>query len=124
MKRSGVQSQATGNSIGIKARKCRYHILTNRNRFFLNHVLIIVLEKAAGNIFRLVVYHDGQFLKDLVYYSLRGAKIAFIKYFKNRAYSEKVEAVLSETEGDLNQLSPPLPQLTQLRLFQNSKKKV
>ena len=124
MKRSGVQIQDTINSKSINARNCRYHILTNRNRFFLNHVLIIVLEKAAGNIFRLVVYHDGQFLKDLVYYSLRGAKIAFIKYFKNRAYSEKVEAKWRETDGDLNELSPTLPQLTQLRLFQNSKKKV
>jgi hypothetical protein len=70
-----------------------------------------------------VVYHDGQFLKDLVYLSLRGAKIAFIKYFKNRAYSRNVEAKWIETEGNLNELSPPLPQLNSLRLFQSSEKK-
>ena len=110
----GFQSQAVGNVNGINAGKFKCHILINRCHFFLNHALILVLDKNDGQIFRLVVYHNGKFLTDLVYYSLRGAKIAFIKDFKDRAYSDDVKAQWSETEVDLNKLSPPFPQLTPL----------
>ena len=123
MRRSGDQTQATGDGSVINAGKCHYHILISRNHFYLNHALILVLEKKGGQIYRLVVYHNGQFLKDILYLSLRGAKIAFKKYFKKRAYSEEVEAEWSETDGDLNELSPPLPQLPSLKLFESSEKK-
>lgn len=123
MGHSGAQSQTTIDGTGINAGKCHYHILNNRNHFSLQHALIIVLEKTVGEIFRLVVYHNEKFSTDLVYYTLKGAKIAFKKYFKKRAYKEELKAEWSETDGDLNELSHPLPQLPSLKLFESSEKK-
>ena len=116
MGQSVSQTQSTGDSTGINAKKCSYHLLLNRNHFCLHHALILVLETKRGVVYRLVVYHNGELLTDLVYPSLRGAKIAFKKFHKNRAYSQEVEAEWDEIEGYLNLLSPPFPQLPSLSI--------
>ena len=124
MEHSGAQNQdthaTTGTGTAGLTGEVTYHILSNRVHFFLDHALIIVYNRDVGTIYRLVVFHKGEFLTDLVYYSLRGAKIAFIKFHLRRAYKEGIVAHWSDEEdGDLNRLDkpslPPLPPLPYLK---------
>ena len=116
MGQSVGQWQSTGDGFGINAKKCSYHLLLNRNQFYLHHALILVTETNRGVVYRLVVYHNGELLTDLVYTSLRGAKIAFKKFYKNWAYSQEVEAQWHEIKGYLNLLYPLFPQLPSLSI--------
>ena len=98
---------------GEHRQKYNYYLLTNRKHFFLNQALIVVLGREKTKRFRLIVYNDGKFLTDEHYKSIRGAKIAFTKYFKDRAYAESVIPLWEYVkDGDPAKLNPPLPPLT------------
>ncbi len=63
--------------------------LINSVLFFLPYVLVIKEEEKT---FRLVVARDDQIMMDQRYKTLRGARIAFSKLFKDYRYSNKIKA--------------------------------
>jgi hypothetical protein len=67
--------------------------LLNSIYYFLDCVFIII----SGKDYRLVILHHDQVVMDVNYNSLRGAKIAFAKYFGERAWAEKVQSQWSHT---------------------------
>jgi len=62
-------------------------LLTNSVYYFLEFVFILI-EKGT---FRLVVLHKNRPLTDYRYKSLKGAKIAFTKYYGKKRWRENVE---------------------------------
>lgn len=62
----------------------RITTLMNSNHFFIHLAIIIELEK--GIEYRLLVIHPNGVILDKIYPSIRGAKIAFSKYFSIRHY--------------------------------------
>jgi len=56
--------------------------------YFLHYVFIV----KEGERFRLVVIHNRRVLTDQRYESLRGARIAFSKYYEYKAWKEDVKA--------------------------------
>lgn len=106
MGHSGDQSQVKINGTGINARKWHYHILTNRNCFYIQHALILFV----GRQYRLIVYHGEKVLIDKTYKTLRGPKIAFSKLYRKRAFNDSIIPRWSkEIPGDLKALDPQLP---------------
>ncbi|MGD2088016.1 MAG: hypothetical protein PVH61_17690 [Candidatus Aminicenantes bacterium] len=67
--------------------------LLNSIYYFLDYVFIIISETG----YRLVILHHDQVIMDVHYHSLRGAKIAFAKYFGERAWAEEVQPQWSHT---------------------------
>jgi hypothetical protein len=67
--------------------------LLNSIYYFLDFVFVIISEKG----YRLVILHQDQVIMDVHYNSLRGAKIAFAKYFGERAWAEEVQSQWSHT---------------------------
>lgn len=67
--------------------------LLNSIYYFLECVFIII----SKNDYRLVILHHDQVIMDVHYNSLRGAKIAFAKYFGERAWAEDVQSQWSHT---------------------------
>lgn len=79
--------------------------LLNSIYYFLDCVFIIISEKD----YRLVIFHHDQVVMDVHYNSLRGAKIAFAKYFGERAWAEEVQSQWSHTyQPDYDWLSEKL----------------
>ena len=66
-------------------------LLNNQVHYFIETVFII----CEKQLYRLIAVHHDRLLFDRTYPSLRGAKIAFHKFFKVRAYREKVKAYWS-----------------------------
>ncbi len=62
--------------------------LLNSIYYFLDCVFIIITEPD----YRLVILHHDQVIMDVHYKTLRGAKIAFAKYFGERAWAEEVQS--------------------------------
>lgn len=67
--------------------------LLNSIYYFLDCVFILISEKD----YRLVILHHDQVIMDVHYNTLRGAKIAFAKYFGERAWAEEVQSQWSHT---------------------------
>jgi hypothetical protein len=67
--------------------------LLNSIYYFLDCVFIIISETD----YRLVILHHDQVIMDVHYNSLRGAKIAFAKYFGERAWAEEVQSQWTHT---------------------------
>jgi hypothetical protein len=63
-------------------------MLINSAHYFIQCVFIL----KAKNKYRLVVLHNGKVLADSYYNTVRGCKIAFIKRFKEKAWSEEIKA--------------------------------
>ena len=106
MEHSGAQSQVKINDTGINARKWHYHILTNRNCFYIHHALILFADKQ----YRLIVCHDEKVLIDKTYNTIRGSKIAFSKLYRKRSFDDSIIPSWSKgIPGDLKKLDPPLP---------------
>jgi hypothetical protein len=63
-------------------------LLINSVHFFLHSVFILCQE----NIYRLVVLHNNHLLIDRHYNTMRGARIAFQKLFKHKAWQEGVKS--------------------------------
>jgi hypothetical protein len=61
--------------------------LLNSIQFYLECSFIVFLDKG----YRLVIIHSGRVLMDAHYNTLRGAKIAFTKYFGRRAWQEDIK---------------------------------
>ena len=113
---SGDQDRATTAfryKQAVRSKNYIYHILVNRKHFYLNHAIILIIEKEIKKLYRLVVSHNNQLLTDRFYPSLRGAKIAFKKLHGEKGYKENLQAIWSEIKegGDLSLLDPPLPPL-------------
>ena len=119
MGHSGDQSGAAYSKQAVSNTPHKYHILINRKHFYLNHALILVLKKGNKNLYRLVVYHNKQYLTDRLDPNLKGAKISFAKLHYRRAFNKNIKAIWSEIEkgGDINRLVPPLPPLPPLKLL-------
>ena len=66
--------------------------LQNYIYYFQDCVFIIISEKD----YRLVILHHDQVIMDVHYNSLRGAKIAFAKFFGERAWAEDVQSQWSD----------------------------
>lgn len=66
----------------------RLFILINPAYYFLECVYILYKK----GYYRLVVLHNSRVLTDRNYRTLRGAKIAFQKIYKNKAWKEGVKA--------------------------------
>ena len=62
--------------------------LTNSRRYFLGYVFIVFEEESC----RLVVYRKGKIVTDENYKTMKGAKIAFLKFFSFMAPNEKIRA--------------------------------
>ena len=60
--------------------------LLNSFKYFLQHVLIL----CYGDYFRLLVIHECKLLSDRCYKSFKGAKIAFLKLFSDKAWKPDV----------------------------------
>jgi len=67
--------------------------LLNSIYYFLDCVFILISEKK----YRLVILHHDQVIMDVHYNTLRGAKIAFAKYFGERAWAEEVQSQWTHT---------------------------
>ena len=63
-------------------------LLTNSIYYFIECVFILRLH----NRFRLVALHHGTVLTDECYRTLKGARIAFAKKYKKKAWDEQVKA--------------------------------
>lgn len=61
--------------------------LLNSIQFYLECAFIVHEDKGC----RLIILHSGKVLMDTRYNTLRGAKIAFTKYFGRRAWQEDVK---------------------------------
>jgi hypothetical protein len=68
--------------------KTKISRLLNSIYYFLDCVFVVILE----NDYQLVIIHHDQVIMDVHYNSLRGAKIAFAKYFGERAWAEEVQS--------------------------------
>jgi hypothetical protein len=64
-------------------------VLVNSVFYFLSHVVIIEM---SGK-YRLVVLLNNKLLYERFYNSIRGAKIAFQKLFKSKAWFKDVKAI-------------------------------
>jgi hypothetical protein len=73
--------------------KTKISRLLNSIYYFLDCVFILISEKN----YRLVILHHDQVIMDVHYNSLRGAKIAFAKYFGERAWAEDVQSQWTHT---------------------------
>ena len=62
--------------------------LNNSIHYFLQYVFIMTVEKG----FHLVVIHHNRVELEKVFKSIRGAKIAFAKFFKEKAWKKDVQA--------------------------------
>ena len=62
-------------------------VLLNSNYYFFHHVLMIKTEES----YRLLVIHDNRVLLDRNYGTSKGARVAFAKYFRKRAFPLLVE---------------------------------
>jgi hypothetical protein len=62
--------------------------LINSVYYFIDYVYIVRI----NGLYRLVADHDGKRLMDKDYRTLRGAKIAFSKFFKHRNWEKNVKA--------------------------------
>ncbi|MCU0289752.1 MAG: hypothetical protein MUF15_25580 [Acidobacteria bacterium] len=60
-------------------------VLLNSVYFFIEHVYVLFLDKT----YKLIVIHDYELLINKEYKTLRGAKIAFIKFFGYKAYEDE-----------------------------------
>ncbi len=67
--------------------KLTIYRLLNSVQFYLECVFIL----AEENNFQLVIIHGGNVLMDAQYNTLRGARIAFTKYFGQRASKEEAK---------------------------------
>ncbi len=65
--------------------------LLNSIQFYLECAFIVMEVKGC----RLVIIHKGRVYMNTLYNTLRGAKIAFTKYFARRAYQEDVKPTWS-----------------------------
>ena len=61
--------------------------LLNSIQFYLECAIIAIGEKG----YRLIILHSDHVLMDTHYNTLRGAKIAFTKYFGGRAWQEDIK---------------------------------
>lgn len=61
-------------------------LLINSIFYFLENVFIMTVEEG----FRLIVIHQGYLLTDEIYKTLKGAKIAFLKFWNYKAWEEGV----------------------------------
>ena len=66
-------------------------ILLNSAYYFLEHVFILCQDDS----YRLVVLHHNRLLLDRNYRSIRGARIAFQKLFRHKAWKEDVKSMWS-----------------------------
>ena len=67
--------------------------LSNSIYYFLDYVFIIFSEKE----YRLVILHHDLVIMDAYYNTLRGAKIAFAKFFSEKTWEENVQPQWSQT---------------------------
>lgn len=106
---SGKKNQdglSTHTTITGKAGITEYLVLENRNCFYIQHALILLV----GGQYRLIVYQSEKVLIDKIYNTRRGPIIAFSKLYKKRAFDESIKPSWSEEiPGDLRTLDPPLP---------------
>ena len=63
--------------------------LINSYQYFLGLVFIVFEEESC----RLVVYRKGEIVTDESYKTVKGAKIAFLKFFSFMAHNERVRAI-------------------------------
>ena len=62
--------------------------LINSVYFFLDDVLVI----DEKNVYRLIVYSHGEILVDKRFKTIRGARIAFFRLFKHKAWGPETKA--------------------------------
>ncbi len=67
--------------------------LLNSIQFYLECAFIVMEEEGC----RLIILHSGSVMMDTHYNTVRGAKIAFTKYFGQRAWQEDVKPSWSHT---------------------------
>ncbi len=67
-------------------------VLKNSYNYFLEHVLII----RYSDYYRLLVINEWKLLMDRRYTSLKGARIAFLKFYQNRCWKVELEPEWSE----------------------------
>ncbi len=63
-------------------------ILINSAYYFIECVYILILPGSC----RLIVLHNGRVLTDRTYKTLKGARVAFTKMYKKKAWREGVKA--------------------------------
>jgi len=69
-------------------------LLVNSPYYFLGCVFIAVENSES---YRLVVLHNNRVLTDIRYKTVRGAKIAFSKFYREKAWREDIKADWSIT---------------------------
>ena len=74
--------------MGSKSPIPQMSLLANSFYYFLERVFIV---NAAGD-YRLLVIHRNRVLWNKNYKSIKGAKIAFSKHFKHKAYKPSVKS--------------------------------
>lgn len=85
--------------VGKKAESpIRMSLLINSIYYFIESVFIMAVEEG----YRLVVIHQGSLLTDEIYKTARGARIAFLKRYGNKAWRDGVKA-------DWSRFYPPEP---------------
>lgn len=62
-------------------------LLINSAYYFIESVFIL----RWGSHYRLVAVHDGKILVDSLYDSVRGARVAFAKLFRDKAWSDEIK---------------------------------
>jgi hypothetical protein len=62
-------------------------VLMNSVYYFLDHAFIIA--EKNKNRYRLLVFHNNEVLTDQTYKNLRGARVAFFRLFRYKAYDNK-----------------------------------
>ncbi len=75
-----------------QAGKKEISLLINSAYYFIECVYI----SRFNDGFRLIVLHQGTVLMDAIYKTVRGARIAFSRLYKNRSWKEEVKAEWSD----------------------------
>jgi hypothetical protein len=79
------QNQLTSN---VQSSKERISVLETSIYYFLEHVFIIKNDEG----YRLIVIHQKKLLTDKTYKTAKGAKIAFLKFWRYKAWDEGAKA--------------------------------
>ena len=67
--------------------------MINSGRYLLNYVLVVFEDDG----FRLVVNQSGEIITDKTYETLRGAKIAFLKFHHFLAHNDELKPIWSHS---------------------------
>jgi hypothetical protein len=88
-----LESEPVTDQESAPEKKLKISRLLNSIQFYLECAFIVMEEEGC----RLIILHSGKVFMDTHYNTERGAKIAFTKYFGQRAWQQDLKPIWSHT---------------------------